>query len=103
MKTYWGSGGIDPHILVFGTRWRRVVSFMPRPLYPQGKSPQYPLDKRLGGSQNHSGRGGEEKNSHSSSFVAPSLWKKMLFPAVRKVLLTPPTEVTGHVYATWMR
>jgi hypothetical protein len=23
-----------------------VVSFKPRPLYPQGKSPQYPLDRR---------------------------------------------------------
>jgi hypothetical protein len=23
-----------------------VVSFTPRPLYPQGKSPQYPLDRR---------------------------------------------------------
>jgi len=23
-----------------------VVSFAPRPLYPQGKSPWYPLDKR---------------------------------------------------------
>jgi hypothetical protein len=24
-----------------------VVSFTPRPLYPQGKSPWYPLDRRL--------------------------------------------------------
>jgi hypothetical protein len=29
----------------------RVVSFTPRPLYPQGKSPYYPLDRRLGGHQ----------------------------------------------------
>jgi hypothetical protein len=28
-----------------------VVSFTPRPLYPQGKSPWYPLDRRLGGPQ----------------------------------------------------
>jgi len=40
-----------------------VVSFTPRPLYPQGKSPWYPLDRRLGGPQSHSGHGGEEKNS----------------------------------------
>jgi hypothetical protein len=26
-----------------------VVSFTPRPLYPEGKSPWYPLDRRLGG------------------------------------------------------
>jgi hypothetical protein len=34
-----------------------------RPLYPQGKSPWYPLDRTRGGPQSHSGRGGEEKNS----------------------------------------
>jgi hypothetical protein len=40
-----------------------VVSFTPRPLYLQGKSHQYPLDRKLGGPQSRSGRGGEEKNS----------------------------------------
>jgi hypothetical protein len=29
-------------ILNLGTRWRRVVSFMPWSLIPWGKSPQYP-------------------------------------------------------------
>jgi hypothetical protein len=28
-----------------------MVSFTPRPLYPQGKSSWYPLDRRLGGPQ----------------------------------------------------
>jgi hypothetical protein len=37
---------------------------MLRPLYPQGKSPWYPLDRRLSGPQGRSGRG-EEKNSQS--------------------------------------
>jgi len=37
-----------------------VVSFT---LYPQGKSPWYPLDRRLGGPQSRFERGGEEKNS----------------------------------------
>jgi hypothetical protein len=36
---YWGSGGIAPRILDLGNRWRWVVSFTPRPLYLQGKSP----------------------------------------------------------------
>jgi hypothetical protein len=43
---------------------------MPRPLYPQGNSPQYPLDRRLGGPQSQSGGSGEEKNcplAHSQS------------------------------------
>jgi hypothetical protein len=30
---------------------------------PQGESPFYPLDRRLGGPQSRSGSGGEEKNS----------------------------------------
>jgi hypothetical protein len=30
---------------------------------PQGKNPWYPLDRRLGGPQSRSGRGGLEKNS----------------------------------------
>jgi hypothetical protein len=63
MKAYWGSGGIAARILDLGTRWRWAVSFTPRPLYPQGKSPWYPLDRRLGGTRSLSGCGGEEKNS----------------------------------------
>jgi hypothetical protein len=39
MKAYRGSGGIDPRIFDLDTRWRWVVSFTPRLLYPQGKSP----------------------------------------------------------------
>jgi hypothetical protein len=42
-----------------------VVSFTPRALYPQGKSPWYPVGRRLGGPQSRSGRAGEDKNSHS--------------------------------------
>jgi hypothetical protein len=51
---------IDPLILDLGTSWRRVVSFTPHLLYPRGKSPHYPLDRRLGGPQNRSGRYGEK-------------------------------------------
>jgi hypothetical protein len=40
-----------------------VVRFTPRPLYPQGKIPWHPLDRRLGWLQCRSARGGEEKNS----------------------------------------
>jgi hypothetical protein len=35
---------------------------MPRPLYPQGKAPWYPWNRRLGVPQNRYGHGGEEKN-----------------------------------------
>jgi hypothetical protein len=46
--------------IVLSTRWKCVVSFSPLPLYPQGKSPRYPLDRKLGGPQSRSGRYGEE-------------------------------------------
>jgi hypothetical protein len=71
MKPYWGSEGIALLILDLGTRWGLVVSFTPRPFYLQGKSPRYPLDKRLGGPQIRSGRGGEEKNSQPPPGIEP--------------------------------
>jgi hypothetical protein len=72
MKAHCGSGGIAPRIPDLGTRWRRAVTFTPRPLYPQGKIPLYSMDRRLGGPQNRSGRGGEEKNSHPLRGLEPT-------------------------------
>jgi hypothetical protein len=40
-----------------------MVRFTPRPLYPGGNNPWYPLNVRLGGSQSPSGREGKEKES----------------------------------------
>jgi hypothetical protein len=39
--------------------------------YLQRKSPWYPLDRRLGGLQSRSGRGGEEKYSQPLSGLEP--------------------------------
>jgi hypothetical protein len=50
-----------------------VVSITTRPLYPQGKSPRYALDRRLGGPQSRSGRGGEENNSQPLSVLDPPI------------------------------
>jgi hypothetical protein len=81
MKVNWGSGDTAPRILDLGTRWRWVVSFTPRLLYPQGKSPwQQPLDRRLGGPQSRSGRGGEEKNSQP----LPGLKPLIIQPAAQR-------------------
>jgi hypothetical protein len=71
MKAYWGSGGISPRILDLGSRWTPVVSFTPRPLYPQGKTAPYPLDRRLGGPQSRSGHGEEEKIPSSCRYSNP--------------------------------
>jgi hypothetical protein len=69
-KVYWGSGCIAPRIFHLGTRWRQVVSFTPRLLYLQGKSPWYPLDRRLGGPPSRYGPGGE-KNSQPLTEIEP--------------------------------
>jgi len=41
MKAYWGSGWIAPRILSLGTRWRWVVSFTLRSLYPRERTPAH--------------------------------------------------------------
>jgi hypothetical protein len=38
---------------------------------PQGRSPWYPLDRRLGGPQCHSGCGGEDKSSQPPPGIEP--------------------------------
>jgi hypothetical protein len=53
------------------TRWRWLDSFTARPIYPQGKSSWYPLDRRLGGPRSRSGSGGEEKNSQPPPGFGP--------------------------------
>jgi hypothetical protein len=95
MKAYWDSGGIAPRILNLGTRWRWVVRFTPRPLYPQGKSPWYPLHRRLGGKQSRSGRGGEEKNSHPLPRLDP--------PIIQPVAQRYTTELPGVLDEKWRR
>jgi hypothetical protein len=70
MKVYWG-GGIAPRIIDLGTRWRWVVTFTPQPLYPQGNSHWYKLDRRLGGTQSRYGRGGGERNSQPLPGLEP--------------------------------
>jgi hypothetical protein len=56
-----------------GTRWRWVVSFTPMRFYPQWKIPWYPMDRRLGGPQSRSGRGGEEKNPQPLPGLKPPI------------------------------
>jgi hypothetical protein len=62
LRTYWG-GVIAPWILDLGTRRRWVVASRPSHFTVGGESPTYQLDRRLGGTQSRSGRGGEERNS----------------------------------------
>jgi hypothetical protein len=53
--------------------------FTHRPLYSQGKSSRYPLDRRLGGIQSRSGHGGE-KNSK----LQPGLETSIIQPVAQR-------------------
>jgi hypothetical protein len=50
-----------------------VASFTPQPLYPQGKSPWYTMDRKQDGLQRSSGFGGEEKNSQPLPGFEPQI------------------------------
>jgi len=50
-----GHGDGAPSTLKPDTRWRSVVSFLAQLFYSQGKCPQHPENRKLGGSQSHSG------------------------------------------------
>jgi hypothetical protein len=70
-ESIWGSGCIDRHFLDLCTRWRWVVSFTPRSLYPRWKSSRNTLYMRLGAPQIRSGRRGEGKILDPSGFRTP--------------------------------
>jgi len=80
-----GNGGLVPLILNFGTRWKCVVNFVLKPLYPRDNNTWHPLIRRLGGPQS-SGRFGEQKglnpfgnihkNAHNINFHYERLKRK---------------------------
>jgi hypothetical protein len=87
-------GCIDPRFLDVGTSWRWVVSFIPRPLYPRGKSPSppYPFDRRLGRPHHRYGRQGEERILASTGTQTPTARSSSPKPiAIPSVLPQPPT------------
>jgi hypothetical protein len=94
MKAYWGSGSVALRIFGLDTRWRWVVSFMPRPIYPQVKSPCYPLDRRLGEPQSRSGRGGEERNSQPLPGLEPPTTQTVIQRYTIKLTRLPPFYIT---------
>jgi len=77
---------------------------MPRPLYPQGKSPRCPLDRRLGPTPLLSD-GGEEKNSQSfKEYVLK--WVKFFLSLCLSNHHVMKTywglEVYPHTFLTWV-
>jgi hypothetical protein len=75
-------------------RWRRVVSFTPRLLCSQGKSPWYPLDRRLGGPHSRAGRGGEEKHSQPLLGLEPPI----IQPVVQRYTTELSLSYPVHMY-----
>jgi hypothetical protein len=52
------------------------VGFTTRPLYPRGKSPRYPMDKRLDGPQSRSGHWGHCREPNPVCLAGiPSLYQ----------------------------
>jgi hypothetical protein len=99
--------------LDLSTRLKWVVSFMPLPLYPHGKSPQCPLDRKMGEPYCWSGSCREEKNlappriEHRLCPACSLLlhWLKMLTHAIqpwhgeRLVMRTGQSSL--HIYVLW--
>jgi hypothetical protein len=95
MEEYWGKGGIAPHILDLGTRWRWMVSFTPQLLYPpQEKTTWYLLDRRLGGPQNQSGHSSEEKNSQPLLRLKPPIVQSVAQHYTTELSQLPLRKVT---------
>jgi hypothetical protein len=91
----WGSGCIDPYFFDFGTSWSWVVSFTPLPFYPRGKSPRYPLDRRLAAPQSPSGRCGKDKILDPTGTRTPSPRSSTLQPFAIPTELSQPE---GSIY-----
>jgi hypothetical protein len=78
--------GIDPCFVDLGIKWRWVVSFTPRPLYPLGKNPRYTSQRRLGETENRYRRCGVEENF-------------LLLPGIEPRLLGRPAR--NHLCNDW--
>jgi hypothetical protein len=73
-----------------------VVRFTPRPLYPQGKSPLYPLDMRLGRPQSRSGRGGGRIYLYAALIICS------FFSDLKKKGIITFASCTQKIVAQWL-
>jgi hypothetical protein len=71
MKAYWGVEIRSTHSLTSALDGIEWSASCPCRFTPQGKSPWYPLDRRLGGPQSPSGRGGDD---YKLQFKLQVLW-----------------------------
>jgi len=72
-----------------------MVSFTPRPLYPQRKSPWYPLDRRLGGPQRRS------NNNQSEEWLQPCLFVTVAWKEKTRSIYIPTNWKAGDMGCTY--
>jgi hypothetical protein len=99
-----------PTFLDLGTSWRRVVSFILRPLYHMWKSPRHPLDKRLGWPQTTWKRENTLPSQESNSNAIPTelsrllnnerLWRIRCSGMLRRVIRNIFTDVSEEFGAS---
>jgi hypothetical protein len=90
----WGIGGIAPSFLTSALDGT-VMSFTPWPLYSQGKSPCYPLDRSLVGPRSRSGRCEKSENvAHAGN------WTPALRPSLQRLSCLDSHALT-NLYETW--
>jgi hypothetical protein len=77
----WETGGIDPLILNFGTRWKWMASFTPRLFHLWGNGARYPWTRRMDWTESLSRRFRQEnihcfcpEPNHDLSVVQPVAW-----------------------------
>jgi hypothetical protein len=83
-----GGGCLVAHFIDHGTNCWWVVSFMPQSLYSQGKSPWYPLDRRLGGLHSWSGWCGDEKILDRTGTQTPTPRSSSLYPVAIPTMIS---------------
>jgi hypothetical protein len=74
-----------------------MVSFTPRPPYPQGKRPHYPLDRRLGGPQSRSGRGEEGGNDILHEAITYNGVRVVNFVTSKNLIVKSATYTTTFI------
>jgi hypothetical protein len=87
---------LTQHHAMQAYRCRWMVSFTPRLLCPQEKSPWNPQDRRLGGPQSRSGGGDEERNSQPLPGLEPPIIQAVAqryTTELSRLLVTPLQDV----------
>jgi hypothetical protein len=96
MKAY-VNGCIDPHFPDLGNSWKWVVNFTPWPLYTRGKSPRYPMDRKLGGLQTF----WTHRDSNSDSYVVQHVASRYTDYAIPATTIRGEENTCSTLWTYW--